>query len=101
MPEQPQEHTPDLYAVLVDVRHALANATQLAGYALDLKASADRLLPLVGDELRKARRAIDQALTILPIVIGVLVLPACAVDLGKLAADLQRPKVAFATPAAW
>jgi hypothetical protein len=64
---RPHDHAPqvDVYVVLAELRESLATSALLTGYALDLKASADRLLPLVRDELRKLRRSIDQVLLVL------------------------------------
>jgi hypothetical protein len=100
MPDTPQLDTPDLFAILADVRHILSNSVQLTGYALDLKASADRLLPLVGEELRRARRVIDQVLPLLPLA-AILLLPGCMLDLNKLATDLKKPDVTFARSDQW
>jgi hypothetical protein len=60
------EHPQDIYDVLANLRHALGNASQITGHCLDLKASADRLLPLVTGALRRVQEAIEAALPSLP-----------------------------------
>jgi hypothetical protein len=65
MPESP-EQIPDSYAVLPDLKHDLGNAAQITGYVLDLKSSADRLLPLIAMSLRLLSATIERVLPILP-----------------------------------
>jgi hypothetical protein len=96
------ESTPDLDDALNELRQRMADTGIVAGIVTDLRRNSDRLKPMLADELRKLRTLLDEILPLLS-VLALLILPlaGCAVDLGKLAADMKRPAVTFESPESW
>jgi hypothetical protein len=95
------ESTPDLDDALHELRERMANSGVMVGIIADLRRNSDRLKPMLADELRKLRTLLDEILPLLSVVALGLLLAGCAVDLGKLAADMKRPSVTFESPESW
>jgi hypothetical protein len=67
MPEDtPQPDTPDLDDALAELRQRCGDLGIVSGIIVDLRRNANRLQPMLRDELVKLRNLLDEILPLLP-----------------------------------